>query len=366
MRRALLVLAVVALAGCDRFDRGFGGDGTVELPPAFNATSAVGQGGGIVVLGTGSNGVPQLLRYTADGALDPAFGDDGVARIPGIFPSVMAVAAAPGSLVVAGIDESRSGFTVVRHDPDGAVRTVASHFGSIEPADVAVAPDGVAVVPNRLSTHVAFVEEDGHSQIVETPVGDFSFNAATATLPDGSAVVGGTSVRFDSPTLGDLLLVRYRPDRTIDTTFGWHGVVLVDLGGNDELQDIVVAPDGRIVVSAHSSRDARTRHWIVRLTADGRPDGRSRAPIEAHAEGLTALLRPDGRIVTAGVSITGDQNRDALTNQWLADLRPDGGWGDGGSNRTDLGAADGLLGAALLPDGRLLAVTNYAVVRYSR
>src|SRR5262245_14652956 len=71
-----------ALAGDGDLDPTFGGDGivTTAFPGGtVSATSVVVQADGKLVLaGSSSRGDFVLLRYTANGALDPSFGGDGV------------------------------------------------------------------------------------------------------------------------------------------------------------------------------------------------------------------------------------------------------------------------------------------------
>jgi len=66
---------------------------------------------------------------------------------------------------------------------------------------------------------------------------------AVAVQPDGRIVVGGT-------TAGDLAMVRYNANGTLDTTFGTAGVVRRDVGGpNDVIRAIAIQPDDAIVIA---------------------------------------------------------------------------------------------------------------------
>ena len=364
--RSLLVVLALVLVGCDRFDRSFGANGVVAT--GVLAATAVRWGDGIAILGT-SSGTPALVRYDAEGHRDRSFGNDGLAEVPGVGLDAVGMATdRTGGFVLAGVrGGTRDGFLVARYGADGQLTSVTDHEGDIEPADVGIGADGTVAVVNRSSMHTALVRPDGRTTIVETRVGSFGMLAAVVVQPDGKVVVAGQTVPDGSDGLRDIVIVRYLPDGRVDTSFAWFGVSLVDLGGDDIVQDLALAPDGRIVLTSLSSLHSVTRQWALRLTPDGRADpafgggGRSRAPIDAHSEGRTVHVRPDGRVVSVGLVLGAET--DLLTTQWLADGRPDTAWGDGGADRTHL-ENEQLFAGALLDDGRLLAAGSNLLVRY--
>jgi uncharacterized delta-60 repeat protein len=69
--------------------------------------------------------------------------------------------------------------------------------------------------------------------------------------PDGKILVGGSPGEFSEA--GNVTVARFNADGSPDTGFGDGGMLVIDFGHDDELADIVVAPDGRVAVLATST-----------------------------------------------------------------------------------------------------------------
>jgi uncharacterized delta-60 repeat protein len=88
---------------------------------------------------------------------------------------------------------------------------------------------------------------------------------ATALQRDGKIVViSGTGSITDS----DVVLVRYNANGSVDGSFGSGGKRRTDLGGADEARDVAVQPDGKILVAGQSDGDL----VLVRYNPDGTLD----------------------------------------------------------------------------------------------
>ena len=111
---------------------------------------------------------------------------------------------------------------------------------------------------------------------VLTDFGGFESGNAVAVQPDGKLVVAGIAGDGDGASfLGDICVVRYRPDGSLDTTFGAGGKVLLDFGGTaDSASDVRVLSDGKIVVvgTAYFPGSSRSDFALARFNADGSPD----------------------------------------------------------------------------------------------
>jgi uncharacterized delta-60 repeat protein len=130
----------------------------------------------------------------------------------------------------------------------------------------------------------------------------------------------------------ELLLARYNPDGTLDTTFGANGMVVGDgFMGNS----VAIDRDGRIVVVGWTR--ART-FWfdtsIARFLDDGTPDtsfgvgGRVLTPCDFFP--LTGLVIDDGgRILMAGSSVVANRAVFCLV-RYNSDGSPDAAFGTGG------------------------------------
>ena len=140
-----------------------------------------------------------------------------------------------------------------------------------------------------------------------------------ATAPDGKIVVVGEAASGGT-TLSDFAIVRLNPDGSLDETFGSGGKRTIDFkptgsdSWNDHAEDVVVQPDGDIVVAGTSFEPTTDngQMTITRLNAtDGSTDltfGDPSTPGFIHI-GLgrngtvaTAMARfASGKFVVAGI-----------------------------------------------------------------
>lgn len=178
---------------------------------------------------------------------------------------------------------------------------------------------------------------------------------------DGGALVVAGYPRPDGQFDGRIALARYRPDGSHDESFG-GGLVVADLGeGYAAVQEVIVEPDGKVVVSATLTAETRLDPEpivLLRFRADGSPDpsfggdGRVDLPIEFSTAAPMARL-PDGRLVVAG--------DDADNRAFVFRVRPSGAldrsFGRGGKAalraRPGTQQLDAPLAVALARDGRI-------------
>src|SRR5262249_34324469 len=187
---------------------------------------AVDGAGRILVAGytnaTGSGYVAALVRYTANGTLDPSFGSGGklITSIQLANQKDSVALQSDGKIVLAGttIDPANSApeFVVARFNTDG---TADTGFGG-----------GV------VTTHPGYTDHFGGVTI----------------QGDGKIVVSGSEASGSSPSA--LYLLRYNADGTLDTIFGAGGTVAVASPGGpgDGTIDahgsgVAVQSDGKIV-----------------------------------------------------------------------------------------------------------------------
>ncbi|WP_437680701.1 hypothetical protein [Sorangium sp. So ce131] len=109
----------------------------------------------------------------------------------------------------------------------------------------------------------------GGHRLIESPGSD-ERAAAVALLPDGRIVVAG-----DSNAGGniDFQLVRLLADGSLDSSFGTEGVATIPVtGGDDVAEDMVLLPDGRLLVVGNTRGGATAGPVLARTTRDGAPD----------------------------------------------------------------------------------------------
>ena len=141
---------------------------------------------------------------------------------------------------------------------------------------------------------------------------DLGYNSASGTaialLSDGRIVVAGWVESF--PVSSDFALVRFKPDGTLDTTFGSGGVVTTDFSGaSDSGSALAIQADGRIVVvgSSYDSSDYDADTAIARYHPDGSldtgfgEDGRVVVDLGSDDDyGNNVAMQTDGKVVVAG------------------------------------------------------------------
>lgn len=277
-------------------------------------------------------------RLLAAGDLDTTFGDDGLVlgEPPPGFQVERADAVAvqsDGKIVVAGLRGSfgpgfppSASFLLSRYNSDGSLDT---SFG----------------VGGRVLTGF--------------PGEDFSRASAIAIQPDGRIVVAGTSGHVDSTAHDDFALARYNTNGTLDGSFGANGLVATDLSPTDSLDNafgLALQGNGQIVVVGSSDGDFA----VVRYDADGELDagfGTNGIVFTDFSGGSTDVARdvviePDGQIVVAGQA-----GPDFGLARYDTDGDLDATFGVAGLVTTDFpGSTDDIAyGVALQSDGRIVA-----------
>lgn len=174
--------------------------------------------------------------------------------------------------------------------------------------------------------------------------------------PDGKIVVLASTFRVG--TAGDFALTRYNPDGTLDTSFGTNGLVFSDIGGNyDDPSTLLLQPDGKLV--AVGSSLTNTRYFsLSRYNPDGSPDtsfGTGGVVLDTNVGDFVhdAALQSDGKIVVAGGGFTGDFH----VARYNADGSLDAGFGSSGGLVIDAGGPfDQARGIAVDSSGRIAVV----------
>ena len=285
------------------------------LDPTFSAASAItteigdgeDQGWGMavqsdgkaVVAGYSNNGSNDdfaLVRYNADGALDPTFDSDGkvTTAIGSGRDRTGAVAVdSDGKIVVAGFSNngSNNDFALVRYNADGSLDTT---FGTDH--DSSGSPDGY--VTTAIGTHNDVAN-------------------AVALQSDGKIVVAGYG---NTASTTDIALVRYNANGSLDTTFGTDhdssgnpdGYVTTTIGPSSIARAVAIQSDGKIVVAGYgnggnflvaryTTTGALDTTFGVDHDSSGSPDGYVTHNIDLTNDVLTAVaIQSDGKIVATG------------------------------------------------------------------
>jgi uncharacterized delta-60 repeat protein len=332
---------------------GVGGVATFDFAQNYDNVYAVGvqPDGKIVVVGTvmtaARNADILVLRYTPAGALDPSFGSGGVVTTslaPGSSDEAHAMLLQPdGKIVVGGYSSAAApdnGFVLLRYNANGSL-DASFGVGGIVTTDppgrdnvidgIALQPDGSIVAVGR----TCICTENSWDMVVAryTSAGalDASFGAGgivitdftssddealdVAIQNDGRILVGGYTNSADGT--GNIALVRYLANGSLDATFGDGGLLAKDVAGSyDRFCDLVLQPDGKIVVAAgiyvyvNPSRYG-SQIGLIRFLTDGSLDpsfgangvmlDNPSAPNEDNA--WAVILQQNGKLVVGGQAL---------------------------------------------------------------
>ncbi len=214
-----------------------------------------------------------------------------------------------------------------------------------------------------------------------------SYAQGVAVQSDGKIVVAGVASNAADSTL-DFAVTRYNSDGSPDVTFGAGGTgtaEFTDFGGQATGRDVVIQPDGKIVVAgdACDSSGANCRFALARYNTNGAPDasfgngGKLTTSFGGTDEhGYALALETLGKIVVAGIS-TGTVFSQFALAQYLPDGTLDSTFGVGGEVTTQFGPSPSGAGAhdvAVQADGKIVAAgwaqlsvgaTSFAFARYN-
>jgi len=304
----LILIAISVILGCQNpantvppaeepqppsgsLDTTFGMGGIVTTPNMAGLGTAIQMDGKIVVAGTNdSNADIILARYETDGSLDASFGTGGIVTTAigsGSDVCYDVAIQSDGKIVVAGFsyNGANNDFALVRYGTDG---TLDASFGT--------------------------------GGIVTTAIGlNYDFGCSVAIQADGKIVVAGYS---NNGANDDFALVRYGIDGTLDASFGTGGKVRTVITSEDWGSAVAIQTDGKIIVAGSSFSGLSITFAIARYEADGTIDtsfgwgGIVTTAIVSEDLLDTLAIQADGKIVGAGYFWNGTANDLALVRYW--------------------------------------------------
>lgn len=333
-RGADVRLHAMSLASGDP-DPSWGGTGSVStntneigLFDGFGAMDV--NAAGHAVLAGSSSGGNRLLFAKLDGAgqRDPSFADDGLlidAGSEGDFTADVVLGQDGRVTAVGGAADGEA--LIVRltasGEPDptlaGSGRVVTT-FGTGEPAYLtAVVPevDGHLLTAGVLG-EVGFVARFTAAGALDTDFGTGGLTLIDADPVDGDEI-HDLAVTPDGRILaaggiGDLTISRLLPDGSLDGSFGQSGSATIDTGPAAERANAVATADGRILVAGGSFADDASSGTgvLAAITEDGTldPGFNGGSPLEVAHPGeivdLTDVAIDGDRILTSGARFNWD------------------------------------------------------------
>jgi len=323
---------------------GNGGTQTTGFPSATTdqAYAVVLQADQKIVVAGYSNSDFAVARYTTAGVLDTTFSGDGlVTTALGYTEYARSVAIQSDSkIVTAGFINNNGNydFALVRYESNGNLDTsfdgdsgngngmVITPLGSGHDYAYAMALQTISgqekilvagYTYNGSNYDFALVRYnadgtldagfDGDGKITLDFAGGDDYAYAMTLQADGKILVAGYA---KVGSYYDFALVRFNPDGTRDSTFGWDGKVLTSFATyyDDYARAIQVQADGKILVAGYTYINTTIDLALARYNSDGTldagfdGDGKLTTDFGKSTEyGYSMSLQADGRIVVAGM-----------------------------------------------------------------
>ncbi len=197
--------------------------------------------------------------------------------------------------------------------------------------------------------------------IVTTSIGTDADLARSIVLqPDGKLVVAGQA---EVGTNFDFALVQYNIDGTLDYSFGTDGKVTTAIGSKDEgASQVIIQPDGKLVAAGYTLSGNFNDFALVRYNTDGTldssfdGDGKVTTDFSSNDDRAYSIaLQTDEKIVAAGYAIIGFSIHFALA-RYNTDGTLDIAFDDDGISTTPIGFSAGYIySVAIQPDGKIVA-----------
>jgi uncharacterized delta-60 repeat protein len=244
-----------------------------------------------------------ILRYGANGVMDPTFADNGIIECPEKVTDV-SIYDGPGDgfhlHVTIGSGDGENTYEDLHYDKDGHPRSKPVE----EPAAAPASADRLRVPPDGYKFDSYWIRQDDGSLITEaTPV--------DASLPK--------------------CLVRYHEDGTIDRSFANQGMLPYPEGVDFIDTGLVILKDGSLLARCTPS-DEKENEYVLRVLQGGVIDQRfgsvGRLSYPASIEEGDLRIDDQGRIILSG-SISVEDSSVAFMGRFLPDGKPDPGFSVG-------------------------------------
>ena len=366
---------------------------SVGAANAFSRATVVQPDGKILVAGVASNGLDNdfaVLRFNTNGSLDTSFGEQGK-----VFTDFLATTDITESIqldplnriLVAGSVDTGDGFAfgIARYTPEGTLDTSFGVGGMafhkigvtgfckalVVQADHKPVLGGYALNPVTGTNEFALIrftdEGDldplfGQGGIVMTSaiIGAGVANAMTLQ-GDGKIVLAGQALN-DATFHWEIAIARYHPDGSLDMTWGDEGMLLSGFPQKSfTINTVTLDRDKNVLVAGYlGTAPSNNLYALARFDHHGIPDasfGDQGLVMDTYGaqdnEINSLVLQPDGHILIAGTSLSGNADRFAI-----ARLDPTGqkdpSFGTNGVVIETIGLNDGIEAITLQSDGKLL------------
>ena len=276
------------------------------------------------------------------GTLDKSFGADGKIYYSNLHGNCNAIAIQEdGKIVTGGMYDSTGGpgFLIARFNSDGSIDKTFGNNGKV-----------ITIKGKRRAENVI----------------------ALAIQPDNKILACGRFI--NSSAEGDVSVVRYNTDGSIDESFGEKGFIIADVGKDDLVGDMALQADGKIVVTGKKGvkESEISPAFVLRYLSDGTVDNSfgNNGLVITDFSTLTTIsaitLQTDGKILIGGTYGAGV--RQFLVIRYNNDGSLDKNFGTEGQAKLQVEQGDmyslGLNDLTVQPDGKILGAGTAGPLNY--
>lgn len=311
-------------------DESFGTDGIAfsNNYDFHNIAIVLQDDGKIITAGYDNNQYDYMVaRFNANGELDTSFGNEGIViEHVGFVDKCNGLILQPDSkIIIAGYSDNN--LSMLRFNNDGTLDITFGEVGKVTASfadqivniqDAVLLDDGKIILGgsvwiegvlhfllSRFNADGTLDESfgtGGYTTTGDEPLYYEGFDVAIQE--DDKIIVAG----YIGSSIEDFGMVRYHPDGSIDTEFGEDGIVVTDgLGDEDQIKEIAIQPDGKIIAAGYFGTEMYTEFAVARYNIDGSIDntfgdaGKLTTEFGGYNDlALSVELQPDGKIIVGG------------------------------------------------------------------
>lgn len=176
--------------------------------------------------------------------------------------------------------------------------------------------------------------------------------------PDGKILVSASA---NGGTGFDFVVARFNADGTLDASFSDNGLAESPFGMEfDSVKAIALQPDGKII-AVGSVGISNSLFALVRYNPDGSldttfdGDGIVTTAVQSSGTGQAVAVQADGKIVVGGHSLNSSNQDSFVVIRYNANGSLDTSFATGGFFTRDFGVIDFFTGLVIQPDGKIVA-----------
>jgi uncharacterized delta-60 repeat protein len=263
----------------------------------------------IMVVGIKESNTIGCAQYTSNGSQDIIFGDSGYV-ITDIGQEIYPVSAAiqnDGKILAFGTTSTRLNQDGTVDNSFGTDGKKVSDFsvwnGAVtESGEIfLVGANGNVVLQKLKNDGSPDSTFNGTGKVDVNPDGGGGAGYDVLILPDHKILVCGIA-------WGKIFIMRFNPNGSIDSTFGNNGIAKTIISNYSSGWAIDRQADGKILVVGHAGNGASYGSVVVRYTSDGVLDttfnqtGYVLSYFGRNNSGNEVVVQPDGKIIVAGTS----------------------------------------------------------------